>query len=283
MDALTGTFPLNGGTAIPKLGFGTWLLAEGDECYGAVAAALEAGYRHIDTARAYHNEASVGRAVRDSGIPREEIYITSKVPAEAKSYDAAVEQFEITMREIGLDYLNLLLIHAPWPWDQMGKDCREENKEVWRAMEGFLTSGRVKAIGVSNFTRPDLESLLPACTTIPAVDQIQWYIGYDVSDTVAACAEHGILVEAYSPFAHGRIVNHPDIVDMGRRYGVSAPQLSIRYLLQKGAVPLPKATTPDHIKANAQVDFEISDADMTILDGMHDTESHPDAVQFRWS
>jgi len=283
MSALTETFPLNGGAAIPKLGFGTWLLAEGDECYGAVAAALEAGYRHIDTARAYHNEASVGRAVRDSGIPREEIYITSKVPAEAKSYGAAVGQFEITMREIGLDYLDLLLIHAPWPWDQMGKDCREENKEVWRAMEGFLESGRVKAIGVSNFTRPDLESLLPACTTVPAVDQIQWYIGYDVSDTVAACAEHGIVVEAYSPFAHGRIVNHPDIVDMGRRYGVSAPQLSIRYLLQKGAVPLPKATTPDHIKSNAQVDFEISDADMAVLDGMHDTESHPQAAKFRWS
>lgn len=283
MSALTETFPLNGGTTIPKIGFGTWLLTEGDECYGAVAAALAAGYRHIDTARAYHNEASVGRAVRDSGVPRDEIYVTSKVPAEAKSYDAAVEQFEITMREIGLDCLDLLLIHAPWPWDEMGKDCREENKEVWRAMEEFLADGRVKAIGVSNFTRPDLESLLPACTTVPAVDQIQWYIGYDVADTVAACAEHGILVEAYSPFAHGRIVNHPDIIDMGRRYEVTAPQLSIRYLMQKGAVPLPKATSADHIKANAQVDFEISDADMAILDGMHDTESHPGAVTFRWS
>lgn len=283
MNALTGTYELNGGTAIPKLGFGTWLLAEGDECYGAVAAALEAGYRHIDTARAYHNEASVGRAVRDSGIPREEIFITSKVPAEAKSYEAAVEQFGITMREIGLDYLDLLLIHAPWPWDEMGKDCREENKQVWRAMEEFLADGRVKAIGVSNFTRPDLESLLPACTTIPSVDQIQWYIGLDVADTVAACAEHGIVVEAYSPFAHGRIVNHPDIVDMGRRYEVSAPQLSLRYLLQKGAVPLPKATSADHILANAQVDFEISDADMATLDAMHDTESHPGAVTMRWS
>jgi diketogulonate reductase-like aldo/keto reductase len=283
MNALTDTYALTSGTTIPKLGFGTWLLAEGDECYDAVAAALEVGYRHIDTARAYHNEASVGRAVRDSGIPREEIFVTSKVPAEAKSYGTTVGQFETTMREIGLDYLDLLLIHAPWPWDQMGKDCREENKEVWRAMEGFVTSGRVKAIGVSNFTRPDLESLLPACTTIPAVDQIQWYIGYDVSDTVAACAEHGIVVEAYSPFAHGRIVNHPDIVDMGRRYGVSAPQLSIRYLLQKGAVPLPKATKPDHIKANAQVDFEISDADMAVLDGMRETESHPQAATFRWS
>ena len=283
MNALTGTYELNGGTTIPKLGFGTWLLKEGDECYDAVAAALEAGYRHIDSARAYHNEASVGRAVRDSGIPREEIFITSKVPAESKSYDAAVEQFGITMSEIGLDYLDLLLIHAPWPWDQRGKDCREENKEVWRAMEEFLASGRVKAVGVSNFTRADLESLLPACTTVPAVDQIQWYIGLDVADTVAACAEHGIVVEAYSPFAHGRIVNHPDIVDMGRRYEVTAPQLSLRYLLQKGAVPLPKATTRDHILANAEVDFEISDADMATLDAMHDTESHPLAANFRWS
>jgi diketogulonate reductase-like aldo/keto reductase len=165
----------------------------------------------------------------------------------------------------------------------MGKDCREENKDVWRAMEGFLADGRVKAIGVSNFTRADLESLLPACMVIPSVDQIQWYIGYDVADTVAACAEHGIVVEAYSPFAHGRIVNHPDIVDMGRRYEVSAPQLSIRYLLQKGAVPLPKATSADHIRANAEVDFEISDVDMAILDAMRDTESHPGAVSFRWS
>ncbi|HET7725520.1 MAG TPA: aldo/keto reductase [Propionibacteriaceae bacterium] len=283
MSALTDTFPLTSGTTIPKIGFGTWLLKEGDECYDAVTEALKAGYRHIDTARAYHNEASVGRAVRDSGIPREEVFVTSKVPAEAKSYGAAVEQFEITMREIGLDYLDLLLIHAPWPWNERGKDCRAENKEVWHAMESFVADGRVRAIGISNFTRADIESLLPACTIIPAVDQIQWYIGHDVEDTVAACAEHGIVVEAYSPFAHGRIVNHPDIVDMGRRYEVSAPQLSMRYLLQKGAVPLPKATSPEHIRANAEVDFEISDADMAVLDALRDTESHPAAATFRWS
>ncbi len=283
MSALTETFPLNSGTTIPKIGFGTWLLKEGEECYRAVRVAVEAGYRHIDTARAYHNEASVGRAVRDSGVPREEIFVTSKVPAESKSYEAAVEQFDITLREIGLDYLDLLLIHAPWPWNERGKDCRAENKEVWRAMESFVADGRVRAIGISNFTRSDIESLLPACTIVPAVDQIQWYIGLDVSDTVAACNEHWILVEAYSPFAHGRIVNHPDLVEMGRRYEVSAPQLSLRYLLQKGAVPLPKATSPDHIRANAEVDFEISDADMAVLDAMRDTESHPGAAEFSWS
>jgi hypothetical protein len=146
---LIETYALSNKDQIPKIGFGTWLLKEGDECYNAVADALRLGYRHIDTARAYDNEVSVGRAVRDSGIPREEIYVTSKLPAEAKDYDKALEEFGTTMGEIGLDYLDLYLIHAPWPWDEIGKDCREQNRQIWKAMEEFLASGRVKAIGVS--------------------------------------------------------------------------------------------------------------------------------------
>ena len=133
-------------------------------------------------------------------------------------------------------------VHAPWPWDEVGKDCREENRQIWKAMEEFLASGRVKAIGVSNFDPEDLDSLLPACETKPMVNQIRWFIGLDPSDTVQKCAEHDIVVEAYSPFAHGLIVNHPEIGDIAARYGVSAPQLCIRYLLQKGAIVLPKAT-----------------------------------------
>jgi len=282
MSALTETATLANGDRIPTVGFGTWLLKEGDECYDAVAEALRVGYRHIDTARAYHNEASVGRAVRDSGILREELYITSKLPAEAKSYEKALEQFETTMAEIGLDYLDLYLVHAPWPWDEMGKDCREENKQIWKAMEEFLASGRVKAIGVSNFDPDDLASLLPACTVKPMVNQIRWFIGLDPSATVAACEANGIVVEAYSPFAHGLIVNHPEIADIAARYDVSAPQLCIRYLLQKGAVVLPKATTPSHIQQNAELDFGISDADMDALEAMRDTEKHKDAMDFRW-
>jgi diketogulonate reductase-like aldo/keto reductase len=243
---------------------------------------LAAGYRHIDTARAYYNEASVGRAVGDSGIPREEIYVTSKLPAEAKDYNKALEEFETTMSEIGLDYLDLYLIHAPWPWDEIGKDCREENRQIWKAMEEFLASGRVKAIGVSNFAHDDLDSLLPACQTKPMVNQIRWFIGLDPSATVQRCAEHGIVVEAYSPFAHGLIVNHPEIGDIAASYGVSAPQLCIRYLLQKGAVVLPKATKTLHIQQNADLDFEISAADMDVLDAMRDTEKHEDAMEFRW-
>jgi diketogulonate reductase-like aldo/keto reductase len=204
------------------------------------------------------------------------------LPAEAKDYHKALEEFETTMNEIGLDYLDLYLIHAPWPWDQIGKDCREENRQIWKAMEEFLASGRVKAIGVSNFGPEDLDSLLPACQTKPMVNQIRWFIGLDPSDTVQKCAEHDIVVEAYSPFAHGLIVNHPEIGDIADRYGVSAPQLCIRYLLQKGAVVLPKATKTLHIQQNAELDFEISAADMGILDAMRDTEKHEDAMELRW-
>ena len=283
MGVLTETLTLSNGDRIPTIGFGTWLLKDGDECYNAVADALRLGYRHVDTARAYGNEASVGRAVRDSGIAREDLYITSKLPAEAKSYDTAIEEFETTMAEIGLDYLDLYLVHAPWPWDEMGKDCREENRQIWKAMEEFLASGRVKAIGVSNFDPDDLDSLLPACTTKPMVNQIRWFIGLDPSDTVRKCAEHDIVVEAYSPFAHGLIVNHPEIGQIAARYGVGAPQLCIRFLLQKGAVVLPKATRTAHIEQNADLDFEISADDMAVLDAMRDTDKHKDAMQFRWS
>jgi diketogulonate reductase-like aldo/keto reductase len=282
MSALTDTFTLSNGTNIPQVGFGTWLL-KGDECYHAVADALRLGYRHIDTARAYDNEASVGRAIRDSGLSRDEVYVTSKLPAQAKTYEEALEQFEITMREIGLDHLDLYLVHAPWPWDEMGKDCREENKAIWKAMEEFLASGRVKAIGVSNFSPADLESLIPATTVKPMVNQIRWFVGVDTSDTVAACAEHGILIEAYSPFAHGLIINHPELADIAAGYGVSAPQLCIRYLLQKDVVVLPKATSEAHIQQNSELDFEISAAHMAVLDAMKDTDKHKDAVEFRWS
>ena len=187
------------------------------------------------------------------------------------------------MSEIGLDYLDLYLIHAPWPWDQMGKDCREENRQIWKAMEEFLASGRVKAIGVSNFDSDDLDSLLPACTTKPDGQPDPLVHRPRPVRHGRNCAEHDIVVEAYSPFAHGLIVNHPEIGDIAARYGVSAPQLCIRYLLQKGAVVLPKATTTAHIQQNAELDFEISAADMAMLDAMRDTDKHEDAMEFRWS
>ena len=274
MSVLTETFTLANGDQIPKVGFGTWLLKEGDECYQAVADALRLGYRHVDTARAYPTSRRWGGRSATRRSPAK----TSTSPRSCRPRrraTRAVEEFETTMGEIGLDYLDLYLVHAPWPWNEQGKDCREENREIWKAMEEFLASGRVKAIGVSNFA-PILDSLLPACQTTPMVNQIRWFIGLDPSDTVQRCAEHDIVVEAYSPFAHGLIVNHPEIGDIAARYGVSAPQLCIRYLLQKGAVVLPKATTT-HIQQNAELDFEITAEDLDVLDRLRDTDTHKDA------
>lgn len=283
MNVLSQTVALSDGSQIPKIGFGTWLLKDGDECYTAVSNALRLGYRHVDTARAYHNEASVGRAIRDSGVLRESVFVTSKLPAESKSYSQAIADFDATMAALELEYLDLYLIHAPWPWDQPGKDCRAENREIWKAMEEFQASGRVKSIGVSNFDRDDLASLLPACTIAPAVNQIRWFIGLDPAQTVAACAENGIAVEAYSPFAHGLIVNHPELIEIAESYGVSAPQLCIRYLLQRDAIVLPKSSSVEHIRQNADVGFEITASDMAILEAMRDTDQHPEAMDFRWA
>jgi diketogulonate reductase-like aldo/keto reductase len=282
MSVLTESYTLSNGNQIPKVGFGTWLLKEGDECYNAVADALQIGYRHIDTPRAYYNEASVGRAVRDSGIPRERIYVTSKCRPRRRTTTRRSRSLRPPWVRSASITSTSYLIHAPWPWGEIGKDCREQNRQIWKAMEEFLASGRVKAIGVSNFGPGDLDSLFPACEMQPRVNQIRWFIGLDPSNTVRKCAKHDIVVEAYSPFAHGLIVNHPEIGDIAASYGVSAPQLCIRYLLQRGAVVLPKATKTSHIKQNAELDFEISAADMGVLDAMRDTEKHEDAMEFRW-
>jgi diketogulonate reductase-like aldo/keto reductase len=160
MTALQEEFRLSNGLRMPKIGFGTWQITDASEAYGATSAALACGYRHIDTARVYGNEESVGRAVRDSGIPRSEVFITSKLPAEIKDAEEALASFETTMEAIGLDYLDCYLIHAPWPWHDIGRDCAAGNKAIWQAFEAIYRSGRAKAIGVSNFNVSDLEAIL---------------------------------------------------------------------------------------------------------------------------
>jgi diketogulonate reductase-like aldo/keto reductase len=160
MTALQEEFRLSNGLRMPKIGFGTWQITDASEAYGATSAALACGYRHIDTARVYGNEESVGRAVRDSGIPRSEVFITSKLPAEIKDAEEALASFETTMEAIGLDYLDCYLVHAPWPWHDIGRDCAAGNTAIWQAFEAIYRSGRAKAIGVSNFNVSDLEAIL---------------------------------------------------------------------------------------------------------------------------
>ena len=270
MRILEEDFVLPTGAKIPKLGFGTWQIPE-REAYRAVSSALALGYRHIDTARAYGNEASVGRAVRDAGRPRGELFVTSKLPAEVKTYRGALESFERTMAALGLDYLDLYLIHAPWPWTEIGADYRRENVEVWKAMEEVHGSGRCRAVGVSNFVRADLEPILARCEVRPAANQIEFFIGNTQPEVVAFCEEQGILVEGYSPLATGRILGNAPIAALAEKYGVSLPQLCIRYVLEKGVLPLVKSTHPEYMRENAGVDFEIAADDLRYHDGLHGT------------
>jgi diketogulonate reductase-like aldo/keto reductase len=236
--------------------------------YNSVREALKAGYRHIDTAQAYGNEASVGRAILDSGISRNEIFVTSKLPAEIKSFEKAVLHSELTMKNIGLDYIDLYLIHAPWPWNEPGADYTKENIEVWRAMEDFYRSGKTRSIGISNFNVKDIDAILGASEIAPMVNQIKLHIGHPQKEISAHCEKHGIIVEGYSPLATGRILNNSDIIRIAGKYGRNVAQLSIRYVLDKGALPLPKSTHAEFIAENLDINFEIAEDDLNFLDSL---------------
>lgn len=264
----TDFFTLANGVKIPAIGFGTWQIPPGDIAYNSVREALKAGYRHIDTAQAYGNEASVGQAIRDSGIDRSEIFVTSKLPAEIKSYFRAGRHAEFTMKMIGLDYIDLYLIHAPWPWNEIGADYTKENIEVWKAMEEFYESGKTRAIGISNFNVKDIDAILENCRIRPMVNQIKLHISHPQEEIVNHCIKNNIIVEGYSPLATGKLLDNAKVAEVAGRYGKTVSQLSIRYVLQKGALPLPKSTHPEYIRQNMDIDFDISSEDMQYLDSL---------------
>ena len=274
MAVLTDKFSLANGTTIPQVGFGTWQIPGGQTAYDAVANALKVGYRHIDTAKAYANESSVGKAIRDSGLDRSEVFVTTKLPAETKSYQGALDDFETTLKNLDLGYVDLYLIHAPWPWNDIGKDCDKQNLEVWRAMEKIYASGKAKAIGVSNFNVHDLQNVLTHAKVAPMVDQIQYYVGYTEPKITKFAQANNILVEAYSPLATGDMLTNPAVKEMANKYHVSSAQLALRFCLENGVLPLPKATHQAHIEANAQLDFSIDATDMAQLNGLADTAAN---------
>jgi diketogulonate reductase-like aldo/keto reductase len=264
---LEETYTLSNGLAIPKVGLGTWLIPD-NEAAAAVRSAIDLGYRHIDTAQAYGNERGVGEGVRESGIPREKIFITTKVAAENKTYESAATSIDESLRKLGCGPADLIIIHCPQPWAEFRGPKRyfTENKQVWKALEDAYLAGKAKAIGVSNFLIDDLENLLEDCRIRPMVNQILLHIGETPSALVAYCQQKGILVEAYSPIAHGAALRNEALGAVAARYGVTIPQLCIRYTLQLGAVTLPKSANPDHIRSNAELGFTISDADMAALE-----------------
>ena len=274
---LNETYTLSNGNHIPKLGLGTWFIND-SKAAQAVRTAVEIGYRLIDTAQAYGNERGVGEGVRTCGIPRSELFIGSKVAAELKTYDEASKSIDETLAKMGLDYLDQMIIHSPQPWKEFRIEKRyfEENREVWRALEDAYEQGKVKAIGVSNFLKDDLENIISNCRIKPMVNQILLHVANTDMELVDYCKANGILVEAYSPIAHGEALKNPAIATMAAKYSATPAQLCIKYAIQLGTMALPKTDNPVHMKSNADVDFMISDKDMDALIHMEHIQSYGD-------
>jgi diketogulonate reductase-like aldo/keto reductase len=282
MNVFEETMTLNNGVAIPRLALGTWLIDDAAVA-DAVKAAAAIGYRHIDTAQAYGNERGVGEGIRGCGVPREKIFVTTKVAAEHKTYDAAAASIDASLAQMGLGYLDMVIIHSPQPWaavNQSEDRYYEGNREAWRALEDALSAGKVWAIGVSNFNEGDIDNILGVCWVKPAVNQVLAHIANTPKALIDRCQAQGIAVEAYSPVAHGEAMKRPEIAAMADKYGVSVPQLCIRYDWQLGLIVLPKTANPDHMRDNAAIDFAISDADMQTLLGLETMTDYGDAGFF---
>ena len=278
---LEETYTLTNGVDIPKLGLGTWFIDDGDAAR-AVRDAATIGYRHVDTAQAYGNERGVGEGIRACGVPREQLFVTSKLAAEVKSFDDAVRAIDESLTKTGLEYLDMMIIHSPQPWQEFGSDDRHfaGNREAWRALEGAYQAGKLRVIGLSNFQAQDIDNILAACTIGPMVNQVLAHISNTPTDLIAYSQQHGMLVEAYSPMAHGELFKNPQVARMAEKYGVTLPQLSIRYTLELGLLPLPKTANPEHMRTNADLDFDISDEDMETLLNVQAIESYGDASRF---
>jgi len=256
------TLDLNTGATIPQVGFGVYQAAVGGETRDAVTEALRVGYRHIDTARAYRNERDTGAAVRESGIPRSEIFVTSKLWNEDQGYDQALRAYDGSLERLGLDYMDLFLLHWPVP---------EKRLDSWRALERLVAEGRLGAAGVSNFMVHHLDELLAVADMVPAVNQIEVSPFLQQREVRAACAEHGIVVEAYSPLTKARRLDHPVLASVAKEVGRSPAQVLLRWGVQHGMVVLPKSVRATRISENAALfDFALSDAHMKTLDGLEE-------------
>ncbi len=285
---LTDKFTLLNGTQIPCVGFGTWQSADGEECYNAVLAALKAGYRHIDTAAAYGNEESVGKAINDfmkeSGVERKDIYVTTKLWNDDHGYELTKTAIERSLQKLGLDYVDLYLIH--WPNPLKYRDCWEEkNAGSWKAMEEAYKDGKLKAIGISNFCERHINELMKTATVTPMVNQIKLCPGQTQKELVEFCKKMGMIIEAYSPLGTGGIFSNDRMHEFSMKYGKPISQICIRWSLQMGFLPLPKSVTADRIVENAAVfDFELTDLDCKVIAGLKDLDirqaRNPDDAPF---
>ena len=265
MNAITDRYTLANGVEIPCIGFGTWQMPDGREARSVVREAIQAGYRHIDTAQGYDNEQSVGQAVKDSGIPRKEIFITSKLINTVRGYQETLDAVQRSLEKLGTTYLDLFLIHWPRP-AAFRQDWKEQNARSWRAFETLYHKGVLKAIGISNFLPHHLDALLETAEIAPVVNQIRLAPGDTQDEVVNYSREKGLLLEAYSPLGMGKVFEVKEMADMAKKYGKTIAQIAIRWSLQRGYLPLPKSVTPERIRSNAQVfDFSLTDEDVEII------------------
>ena len=263
-------FTLHNGVEMPGVGFGTWKAKDGADAYDSIIEALKAGYRHIDTAAMYRNEASVGKAVKECGLKREEIFVTSKVWNKNRGYEKTLAAFEKTLATMELDYLDLYLIH--WPAIPLQfEDWDEINLGTWKAMIELYKAGKIKAIGVANFYPKHLESLMKT-EVPPMVNQIEFHPGYTQDEVVKYCQENGIVVQGWSPLGNGAVLGSEFLAEIAAKYNKSVAQICLRFAVQNGIVPLPKSVTPERIASNLDIyDFEISEEDMKAIAAMPET------------
>ncbi|MDJ1466905.1 aldo/keto reductase [Cytophagaceae bacterium DM2B3-1] len=278
---LQETYTLYNGVQIPKLGLGTWLI-NNEAVVQAVKDAVQIGYRHIDTAQAYQNERGVGEGIKTCGVKREEIFVTTKLAAEIKSFNEAVASIDASLSRLGLEYIDMMIIHSPKPWPKFhGSDPYfDGNRQVWKALEEAYKAGKLRAIGLSNFEKADIDNIVESCSVKPMINQILAHISNTPKELIQYCQDKGILVEAYSPIGHGELVKNPKIAAIAEKYNVSVPQLGIRYDLQLDLLPLPKTSNPERMKANAEVDFVISEEDMEFLKNMEQIEHYGESSKF---
>ncbi|MBD0696153.1 aldo/keto reductase [Streptomyces sp. CBMA123] len=268
------TVRLNNGVEIPQLGFGVFQVPD-DQTAAAVTSALEAGYRSIDTAAIYGNETGVGRALAASGLARQDLFVTTKVWNADQGYDATLRAFDTSLAKLGLDHVDLYLIHWPTP-------ARDRYPDTWRAIERLAAEGRIRAAGVSNFQPAHLKRLLDTGELVPAVNQIELHPGLQQAELRAFHAAHGIATEAWSPLAQGAVLDDPAVTAIARRTGKSPAQVVLRWHLQLGTIVIPKSVTPARIRENLDVlDFELTEQDMTaIASGDRELRTGPDPDQF---
>lgn len=253
---------LNNGNYIQSIGFGTSLVT-GDECIRVIKVAIDVGYRHIDTASAYKNEVEIGKAIKESNIDREKLFITSKVWKDSMGYENTLKSFNNTLKNLDLEYVDLFLVH--WPKNNDDK----LNIETWKALEKIYKEGKAKAIGVSNFLRKHLEIILNNCDIVPAVNQIEFHPGLIRKDTIDFCKEKNIVLEAWAPLGKGKMLSNETLLTIAKKYNKSVAQLCLKWCLQNEVIPLPKSENRERMSQNLDLfDFEISKEDMNIINNM---------------